>query len=444
MKIYSFPRGGISVDDPTAPPGHASVTAFLPGLSVIPLTQHAGSPAKPTVFAGDMVREGMLIGRSHGPLSANIHATVPGRVIREVSWKSAEGRICDALLIRMGGKFELLGRQETVYPWETLSPYELMRLITEFGIVEMEGAGRPITALLNPEKTGKRDQSLVVRCVFDDPWLVSDYVLCRERLKEVVEGSAIAARTGRLNRVVFAVSHREKELGRKLLAEAASYKFPSSLVLTGSRYPQHNERELELALRAYEKREGILMGSVAILGPATLTAIRDAVKLRKPILERYVTVGGSAVKNPQVMKVRIGTRIGDVFAECGGFVDKPKRMATGSPFLGHTVTDMDEPVIKTTYAVFAILDQKAVEKKPGNCIGCGECRVVCPVGLDPEELFKRTKRLQNGKKIGAFYAVDACHGCGCCELVCPSHLPLSQLIADTRTYTVSGEDKHDG
>ncbi|MDR0710313.1 MAG: SLBB domain-containing protein [Spirochaetaceae bacterium] len=444
MKVYSFPRGGISVDDPTAPPRDSSAIAFLPGLSVIPLTQHAGSPAKPTVFAGDAVREGMLIGRSHGPLSANIHATVPGRVIREVSWKSAEGRICDALLIRMGGSFELLGKRETFYPWEALSPYELMRHITEFGIVEMEGAGRPIAALLNPEKSGKRDQSLVVRCVFDDPWFVSDYVLCRERLKEVVEGSAIAARTGRLNRVVFAVSHREKELGYKLLSAAASYKIPSSLVLTGSRYPQHNQRELELALRAYEKREGILIGSVVILGPATLAAIRDAVKLHKPVLDRYVTVGGSAVKNPRVMKVRIGTRIGDVFAECGGFVDKPKRMATGSPFLGHTVMDLDEPVIKTTYAVFAILDGQAVEKKVRNCIGCGECRVVCPVGLDPEELFKRTRRSRNGQKADAFCPVDECHGCGCCELVCPSRLPLSHLIANAGTHTASGENAYGG
>ncbi|MDR2054107.1 MAG: 4Fe-4S dicluster domain-containing protein [Treponema sp.] len=444
MKVYSFPRGGISVDDPAAPSGDSSTIAFLPGLSVIPLTQHAGSPAKPTVFVGDMVREGMLVGRSHGPLSANIHATVPGRVIREVSWKSAEGRTCDALLIRMGGNFELLGKRETLYPWETLSPYELMRLITEFGIVEMEGAGRPVAALLNPEKNGKRDQSLVVRCVFDDPWFASDYALCRERFKDVVEGSAIAARIGRLNRVVFAVSHREKELGYKLLAEASSYKFPSSLVLTGSRYPQHNQRELELALRIYEKREGILVGSVVILGPATLAAIRDAVKLRKPVLDRYVAVGGSAVKNPQVMKVRIGTRIGDVFAECGGFVDKPKRMATGSPFLGHTVMDLDEPVIKTTYAVFAILDEPAVDKKAGNCIGCGECRAVCPAGLDPEDLFKLTKRSQNGKKARAFYPVDECHGCGCCELVCPSRLPLSQLLADTGTYTVPGENDHNG
>ncbi len=55
--------------------------------------------------------------------------------------------------------------------------------------------------------------------------------------------------------IIFAVSHREKELGEQLLSAAENIDIPSSLVLTGSRYPQRNSRELELALRIYEKKE---------------------------------------------------------------------------------------------------------------------------------------------------------------------------------------------
>jgi electron transport complex protein RnfC len=413
VKVYSFPRGGISFDDPTVPQREAAVTAFLPGLAVIPLIQHSGGRAYPVVSIGDYVKEGMVIGRGQGPESANVHATVPGKVIRTTSWK-AGGIVNDALVIRMEGSFERLGKREEIFPWESLTSYDLHRIISEYGIVEMEGSGRPVADMLSSVKSSDSSLTLVVRCVFDDPWLVADYVLCKERLKAVVEGAYIMGRAGRVSRIVFAVSHGERELGEAMLAETGKWNIPASLALVGSRYPQRNKRDLELVLRNYGKKEGFNLGSLMILGPATLAAVHDAVKLKKPILDRYVAVGGSAVRNPQVMRVRIGKRIGDVFNECGGFIDTPKRIAAGSPLLGREVTDLNEPVVKTSYAVFAVLKrQEALTER--NCISCGECRAVCPVGLDPEELYKR--KLKPSKAAVTAAAANEktdCHGCGCC------------------------------
>jgi electron transport complex protein RnfC len=420
MRVYSFPRGGISYEDPAVPRRDSSVVAFLPTLSVIPLVQEGGRVSA-VVSIGDTVKEGMLIGWG----SPNVHATVPGRVVRRVSWKNAGGREIEALVIRLGGHFERLGKQEESFPWESLSPQDLRRIVSDFGIVEMEGSGRPVAQVLNPPEDSRRGLSLVVRCVFDDPWLAADYVLCRERLKAVVEGGLIAARIARAERIVFAFSRKERELGDLFLREAGN-SLPVSLVLTGSRYPQRNRRELELALRDYEKRELLPLGSLLILGPATLAAIHDAVRLRKPVLDRYVAVGGSAVKNPQVMRVRIGTRIGEIFAECGGFTGRPRCIAAGSPLRGSVVADLDEPVLKTSFAVFASLEGGASRR--WNCIGCGECRRVCPVGLDPEELYKGIlSGLPEGNQ-GSGEGRDLCHGCGCCELVCPSRLPLAGAI----------------
>jgi electron transport complex protein RnfC len=431
MKIYSFPRGGISFEDMTVPPRNTSVVAFLPGISVIPLVQHTGSRAYPIVSVGDFVKEGMLVGRGQGSGSANVHATVPGRVVRMVSWKMAEGHVNDALVIRMEGTFEKLGKPEEIFPWQGLSSYELRRLISEYGIVEMEGIGRPVSEMLSSLHSLKEPHTLVVRCVFDDPWLAADYVLCRERMKAVVEGSVITAVAAQVSRIVFAVSYKEKDLGAELLseAEAASSGFPLSMVPVSSRYPQRNRRELEYALGLYEKKEGVNFGSSLFLGPATAVAVYDAIKLKKPILDRYVAVGGAAVKTPQVMKVRIGTRIGEIFAECGGFVDKPKWIATGSPLRGRAVVDLDEPVVKTTYGVFAILEGQAERTAVRNCIGCGECRMVCPVGLDPEFLFKSIDTKQKGGPV--WDRAGECHGCGCCEIVCPSRLPLSTTIVNS-------------
>jgi len=428
-KVYTFPRGGITFTDPTVPSRNSYVVGFLPSLSIIPLIQHSGDRAYPIVSVGDVVKEGMLLARGKGQGSANIHASVPGRIMRMISWKNSSGKVLDGFVIRMEGSFEKLGKREEIFPWQGMFPHDIQRTISDFGVVEMEGKGRPVSGIISSFRSAPEPITLVICCVFDDPWLAADYVLCKERIAEVAEGAAIAARTCRVSRIIYAISKGERELGDEFVAVSEKWGIPVEAVLVGSKYPQRNRRELELVLRNFGKKEGIELGSLFILSPATLAAVYDAVKLRKPVMERYITVGGSAVRNPQVMKVRIGKRIGDVFAECGGFKASPKKVAVGSPLSGQPLGNLDEPITKTSYAIFALLEGYNRENRH-SCINCGECRNVCPVGLDPEELYKRT--VISGKN-----AVDAasselfaeCHACGCCELVCPSQLPLSTVIS---------------
>jgi len=425
MKIYSFPRGGIPYEDPTAPSKDRAEDAFLPALSVIPL----GSSTKrvyPIVSVGDMVKEGMLIGRASGSGAVNVHATVPGKVIRKISWKDRDGLDNDAFVISMEGAFEKLGKKEETYNWKGTSGYDIQRIFSDCGIVEMENSGRSLSDMIS---TGRRENekiTLVVRCVFDDPWLAADYVLCDERLEAVIEGAAIVAKAVfKVNHIIFAVSHPEKELAEKINSALGKLEISSSVVITGCRYPQRNDRELELALRIYEKKENMDLGSFFILGPAVLAASYDAVVHKRPILDRYVAVGGSAVKMPQVMRVRIGTRIGELIDQCGGFTQGPHKIVIGSPLSGREVTYLDEPVGKTCYAIAAMSKSQAAFHKQQNCINCGECRAVCPVGLDPQNIYKQIVSMETDD-----HGATGCHGCGCCKIVCPSGLPLFETILE--------------
>jgi len=425
MKIYSFPRGGLLFDDPTAPQKNNSVNAFLPAVSVIPLGYSAGK-VFPVVQTGETVKEGTLIGRASGPNAVNVHATVPGKVIRKVSWKDVYGVSNDAIVIKMEGAFDKLGRREDSFIWKSLGGYDLQRIISEMGIVEMENSGRPLAGMISTARSENEKITLVVRCVFDDPWLAADYVLCKERLQAVVEGAAIVAKACfKVTQIIFAVSCNEKELGERFIQEAGNWNIQSFLMLTGCRYPQRNNRELELALRIFEKKEKYDFGSFLILSPAALAAAYDAVKHKRPILDRYVAVGGSAVRHPQVLKVRIGTRIGELIEQCGGFIETPYRIATGSPLSGREIMYLDEPVRKNCYAIVAMSKSQAASREQQNCINCGECRTVCPMGLDPQYIYKRIKTLGTGN-TGAV----GCHGCGCCKVVCPSALLLSETILE--------------
>jgi electron transport complex protein RnfC len=93
---------------------------------------------------------------------------------------------------------------------------------------------------------------------------------------------------------------------------------------------------------------------------------------------------------------------------------------------------LDDPVGKTCYAIVVMSKTQASFHKQLNCINCGECRAVCPVGLDPQNIFKRIRaqEIDNVWKTG-------CHGCGCCKIVCPSGLPLLETILEGNQEAVS-------
>jgi len=53
----------------------------IPQYCYISMQQHTGAPARPVVKAGATVEEGQVIGVADGPLGANVHASVPGKVV---------------------------------------------------------------------------------------------------------------------------------------------------------------------------------------------------------------------------------------------------------------------------------------------------------------------------------------------------------------------------
>ena len=212
MKAYTFPHGGILFQDPFAPVGEHSVLSFLPQLAVFPLNQHTGNALNPCVNVGDQVREGQLIAVGAMPGEANIHTSIPGKVVSIVTLEKAYPAPTKAIVVALEGEFDLLGKKETTYAWETLSPFELRHLISEFGIVEMSSTGRPVSDILSTFHSGDGNVTLVLTCVFDDPWLAGERALCIERSEAVAEGAAIIMRATKAQRVIVAVSQKDKHI----------------------------------------------------------------------------------------------------------------------------------------------------------------------------------------------------------------------------------------
>lgn len=61
-----------------------------------------------------------------------------------------------------------------------------------------------------------------------------------------------------------------------------------------------------------------------------------------------------------------------------------------------------------------------------RCIKCGRCVDVCPMELQPLEIYKYGQ-LGDAEKLLTLNVMD-CFSCKCCEYICSSKIPLVSKI----------------
>jgi electron transport complex protein RnfC len=136
-----------------------------------------------------------------------------------------------------------------------------------------------------------------------------------------------------------------------------------------------------------------------------------------------VTVSGSIVGRPRNLKARIGTRIEELFDECGGLTAPAGAIVLGGLMTGRAVDSPNAYLTKTVSGVIALSAKEARIPRERPCVGCGRCIDACPWGLAPTRLYKLAA---HGRYEAALAeGLAACSECGCCAFACPSRIPLA-------------------
>lgn len=385
----------------------------------IPFSQHAGKPARPIVEVGDRVMIGTRIGESEGFISATVHASIAGKVVALSEWAHPVLGSSPCCVIESDNSDEWEPGLKKSYDYESLTTAELIQHIKDAGIVGLGGAAFPTHVKLSPPPEKPIDHLIINGCECE-PMLTADHRLMLEYPEGIIEGARLFQRILGAHHLVFGVEDNKKDAADILKKEGVEVR------MLKTKYPQGAEKQLIKALLDREVPRGGLPMDVGcvVQNVGTCYAAYQAVKFRKPLIDRIVTVTGDCVKERKNVLVKIGTPALDVINFCGGYLQQPRKMIFGGPMMGIAQHSETVPVIKGTSGIIVWCTPHADEEGP--CVRCARCIDVCPMGLMPTDMYKYVKS-KNYDKAKDFGVLD-CIECGCCAYGCPASIPLVHYL----------------
>ena len=392
----------------------------LPETVVIPMSMHIGAPSKPLVKVGDEVKVGQIIAEEGGYISAPIHASVAGKVTKIDTILLSNGRYMPAVTIRTSAEQPLA---EGLVPPQITCKEDFLNAVKASGVVGLGGAGFPTMPKLTVKS---KVDFILINGAECEPYITSDTRTMLDRTELLMSGIELLKRYLQPGHVVIGIEDNKKDCIEIYKKRCANLHDVDVAVLPAI-YPQGGEKVLIYNVTGRVVPAGKLPIDVGciVINCTTLAAIAEYIKTGIPLIEKVVTVDGSAVKNPGNVIAPVGTLMKDLFDFCGGFKEEPCKVLYGGPMMGIAVPDLDQPVMKNTNAILAFNEKDSKPPVSTACIHCGRCTAACPLKITPFEI-ERAFNTKNDEKLEALNVMN-CMECGCCSFVCPAKRPLVQV-----------------
>jgi electron transport complex protein RnfC len=394
----------------------------LPARLIVPLSQHLGAPAKPTVQAGETIKAGQLIAEQNGFISAPVHAPAGGKVVALEETLTASGRPCGAIVIETDPDAEKVSLP-TYAEWRSADKKDLLAQIGAAGIVGMGGAGFPTKVKLSPP-IDKPIDTVILNGAECEPYLTSDHRMMLERAREIRLGAEIIRQILGAKTLRIAVEDNKPDAIAAMEKAFQGIDGDVSLTVLHTSYPQGSEKQQIYSVTGREVPRGGLPMDVGCVveNVSTAFAVWDALLNGQPLVRRVISVTGDAVQQPANLLAPFGTLYSDLVAACGGVKGKLAKVISGGPMMGFTVSTLAVPTGKTASGLLLLSTGKVSCYTSQACISCGRCVEACPMRLIPSELsqFIEADDVDGAEQI----ALMDCIECGSCAFVCPARRPL--------------------
>jgi electron transport complex protein RnfC len=413
-----LPGGGLTIPDyKEASRHHRIEKVTCPDMLYVPLYQYHGMFAEPIVCVGDRVLGNQLIARSDDVLTSDVHAPVSSTVLSLSK---------SYIVLQYDGLNEFVNNGPLL-DWQHCTLEDFCYFLKQKGIVGLGGAMFPTHI-----KARQPIKTLLINAAECEPYITCDDRLIQEQTEGIIRGIEILAKVFQAEEIWLGIENNKPEalsaiqyVKKKQLPLLKVGVFPSlypsggshqlAFLLTGKKIP-HDQRLSEHGIQCFNI--------------ATCLAIHHAIDLGKPLTHRVVTLTGDVCYAKNIY-VPIGSRLIDLlpYVMTTPERDQGVQFIRGGGMMGRPI-DVMFAIDKGTNCVIVHKNQKSNTMMP--CIRCGECSDICPMELQPMELYLSAKKNDSSRSAKLF--LKDCIECGACDYVCPSHIPLTDYFINAKEY----------
>lgn len=249
-------------------------------------------------------------------------------------------------------------------------------------------------------------ENIIVSGIDDEPYIASEIFTSLDNTMEILE-MLDYLETIYNAKVSIAIKNIDSENIKAYNDYLGTYK-TINLILVPDLYLIGQENYLKEYLNIKE--------NYIYLKTSDVYNLYNLVKKRKNMTQKYITITGDYIKKPRVFKVKIGTSVKELLTKYYTELDYSDAVIYVNGLLSGEILAIDNLIIDSNFN--GLLIMKKQEKKSLNCLNCGKCHDVCPVGSYPYEALAEKEVF--------------CINCGLCTYICPSYINLKKYLNEGR------------
>lgn len=464
-------KGGYSFKRLAGTPKPILRNGIMPKKVIIPLRQGFGEEVAPIIKIGDKVKAGQIIGIDDSSISSPVHATINGTIKDICLIKTYKDEVNGVIIEADGNEIDLVTINPTIKDYREADPDIISKILYLSGFTSFGQFGFP-TKYNTSSFAQDQIENLIINAIYSEPYSLSNKVLV-DKIDNIIIGLDILRKSlkGKAD-IHIAINAKDKDI-IKPISESKWL----NVVPLKAKYPQDHDFLLAQAVLG----KNIPFGGTAldintiIMDVQAVVHAYEAVVKGKPIIERIISLGGTALKDNFFLKVRLGTTLKDIIEPL--LNSSEYRVIYGGLMTGKACSDISIPVDRTTSSIAVINENKErqflfflrpginrgsysndflssifpyVENKVDTningeyrpCIYCNYCESVCPAKLMPYLLSKYF--IHDMIDDAENFRPLACIECGLCTFVCPSKIPimshvkgLKEKLLENSGYTIS-------